>query len=225
MELDANLVAMIQRLAIFFPCFLLALSFHEFSHAFIASRFGDKTPGWQGRLTLNPIAHIDPVGTILFPLINVVTGVPLLGWAKPVHVDPRQFSNHRQGMFWVSFGGPLSNFALGFLSAFVLVAIAHFVPKTFGYKDAMEVFMQAFIEMNFVLALFNLIPIPPLDGSQMLLALLPYNVQRQVYAFWDKAFFLLFFLMVIGAFRFIFWPLRLLYEGSISFALLVFGLS
>jgi Zn-dependent protease len=223
MELD--LIAIVQRLATFFPSFLLALTFHEFSHAFVAARFGDRTAAWGGRLTLNPVAHIDPLGTIMFPLINVVTGFPLLGWAKPVPVDPRQFSSQRAGMFWVSFAGPLSNFLLGFLSAFLLVALLAFVPQSFEFKNAMKAFLEAFIQMNFVLALFNLLPIPPLDGSQMLLAFLPYNIQRQLYEFWDKAFFLLFFLMLIGAFRFIFVPLSFLYEGSISLALLAFGLT
>ncbi len=224
MELDAETVKIIQRLATFFPCFLLALTFHEFSHALIASKFGDKTAAWAGRLTLNPLAHIDPVGTILFPLINVFTGVPLLGWAKPVPVDARQFKNHRAGMFFVSFAGPMSNFILGFIASLFYVATRYYVPESFEFKVAMVSFAEAFVEMNFVLGVFNLLPVPPLDGSQMLLAVLPYDWQRKVYEFWDKAYFLLFLLMFAGAFRFIGGPIYFMANGSIYLAARLFGL-
>jgi len=224
MQLDQGTVEIIQRLATFFPCFLLALTFHEFAHAWVASKFGDQTAAYEGRLTLNPIVHIDPVGTIVFPLINVVTGFPLLGWAKPVPIDARQFKNHRAGMFFVSFAGPMSNFILGFLAAMVLVAVARFVPTSFEFKNAMVEFAKAFVQMNFMLGVFNLLPVPPLDGSQMLLAVLPYDTQRKVYEFWDKAYFLLFFLMFIGAFRFIWGPIEFLSHASIYLAALLFGL-
>lgn len=224
MQLDQGTVEIIQNLATFFPCFLLALTFHEFSHAWMANKFGDQTAAYEGRLTLNPIVHIDPVGTILFPLINVVTGFPLLGWAKPVPIDARQFKNHRAGMFFVSFAGPMSNFLLGFIAAIILVAVAAYVPNSFEFKNAMVHFAKAFVQMNFMLGIFNLLPVPPLDGSQMLLAVLPYDTQRKVYEFWDKAYFLLFFLMFIGAFRFIWGPILFLSNGSIYLAGALFGL-
>lgn len=225
MELDANVVAIIQRLAIFFPCFLLALTFHEFSHAWMASRFGDKTAAWQGRLTLNPAAHIDPVGTILFPLISVVTGFMLMGWAKPVPTDPRNYTSYRSGTFWVSFAGPLSNFGLGIVAAFLFIAVRKFVPESFELKGALVMFAVSFVQMNFMLGVFNLIPLPPLDGSHMLLTFLPYNAQQQVYKIWDYSFYILFALILTGAFRIIAIPIDFMTSASIYFAALVFGLS
>ncbi len=225
MELDANVIAIIQRLAIFFPCFLLALTFHEFSHAWMATRFGDQTAAWQGRLTLNPAAHIDPVGTILFPLISVVTGFILMGWAKPVPTDPRNYSKYRQGTFWVAFAGPLSNFTLGLIAGFLYVGAKVYLPDSFGFKEAMVMFAISFVQMNFMLGIFNLIPLPPLDGSHMLLSMLPYNAQRQVYKVWDYSFYILFALILTGAFRIIAIPIDFMTGASVYFAALVFGLN
>lgn len=225
MELDANVVAIIQRLAIFFPCFLLALTFHEFAHAWMAARFGDRTAAWQGRLTLNPVAHIDPVGTILFPLISVVSGFLLMGWAKPVPTDPRNYTSYRSGTFWVSFAGPLSNFGLGIVAAFLYVAANIYIPSSLDFGEAIVTFLGAFVYMNFMLGVFNLIPLPPLDGSHMLLTFLPYNAQQQVYKIWDYSFYILFALILTGAFRIIAIPIEFMSEASISFAKLVFGLS
>ncbi len=225
MELDPSVVAIIQRLAIFFPCFLLALTFHEFSHAWMASRFGDQTAAWQGRLTLNPAAHIDPIGTILFPLVSVVTGFMLMGWAKPVPTDPRNYTNYRSGTFWVAFAGPLSNFGLGIIAAFMYVASAVFLPESFGYRGALVQFAEAFVYMNFMLGIFNLIPLPPLDGSHMLLTFLSPGAQQQVYRVWDYSFYILFFLILTGAFRIIAVPIEYMSKAAIYFAAVVFGLS
>ena len=168
-----NFADIVQRVALFFPCFLFALTFHEFSHAWVARFFGDNTAEWSGRLTLNPLAHLDPIGTVLFPLINMITGVPLIGWAKPVPIDARNFRRYRTAQFWVSAAGPLSNFLLGFLGALALATTHYLVPESYEHKRTILFVAVSFIEMNFALGLFNLLPIPPLDGSQILLSLLP----------------------------------------------------
>jgi len=130
---------------------------------------GDDTAQREGRITLNPLAHIDPIGTVLFPLMQMFTGLPFLGWAKPTPYDPRNFSRHvslRQGHVVVAAAGPLSNFVLAllFTGAFWLVV------RTATFADPYHPLFRivaAGIQMNVVLALFNLVPIPPLDGSKV----------------------------------------------------------
>ncbi|MGZ3704102.1 MAG: site-2 protease family protein, partial [Bdellovibrionota bacterium] len=115
--MDANVSQIIQSIAVTFPAFLLALVVHEYCHALAAKFFGDQTAAWSGRLTLNPLVHIDPIGTIVMPLIGAIFGGFMIGWAKPVPIDPRQFRSYRLGLFCVSFAGPLSNIIFGFVSA------------------------------------------------------------------------------------------------------------
>lgn len=222
MNFDA--VDMVQRVAIFMPSFLLALVFHEFAHAWMATKFGDKTSEWSGRLTLNPMAHIELFGTIIFPLISIVMGANIFfGWAKPVPINPNQFSNYRKGLFWVAFAGPLSNILIGFVSAFALVGFAMYVPKTAGFYEAGVSMLQTLLLINFSLAIFNLIPLPPLDGSNMVLSFLGYDASRKFLEFQQYSFFILMFLMVTGALRVIQYPIILLYSLSMNIAASVFG--
>ncbi len=156
---------------------VLALTLHEVSHGVVALMLGDDTARRAGRLTLNPIAHVDPIGTLLLPLVLVVTQLAALGrvvfmfgWAKPVPVDPRGFSNPRRMMAVVAAAGPITNFLLAWLAALSLHLLA-FAP---GFLAAPGVvFMGDFIVFNLVLGLFNLIPIPPLDGGRVMVGLLP----------------------------------------------------
>lgn len=149
------------------PGFLLAIVAHEWAHAYMALRFGDNTAQAAGRLTLNPAAHYDMWGTVLFPLLSAVTGFAIIGWARPVPINSRNFRLYRQGTFWVSFAGPLSNLILGTISAFLVAFIAVKVPTDFGYYSIMLGMLKYSVFINFILAFFNLIPIPPLDGSKM----------------------------------------------------------
>jgi Zn-dependent protease len=149
------------------PGFLLAIVAHEWGHAYMAYRFGDPTADINGRMTLNPAAHYDLWGTVLFPLLSVVTGFALIGWAKPVPVNTRNFKQLRAGIFWVSFAGPLVNIILGTLSAFLLAIVAVKVPPSFSYFSIMLGMLKYSVFINFILAFFNLIPLPPLDGSKM----------------------------------------------------------
>ena len=155
------------------PCIIIALTFHEFSHAFWAVKFGDLTPKYQGRLTLNPLAHLDLFGTLAMIFFRI-------GWAKPVMINPNNFKNPRRDEIIVSIAGPIMNLTLGFIT-FIIYGIASQLVVVTSQVTVLSVIMemiQTFFYINVMLAIFNLIPIPPLDGSHVLLAFLPYNAQR-----------------------------------------------
>jgi Zn-dependent protease len=168
--------------------FLFAISVHESAHAWTANRCGDPTARMLGRISLNPIMHIDPVGTIVMPLIALVTGFRVIGWAKPTPVDPRNFKNHVLDDILTSVAGPVSNFivaggALGVLFVIAKTSVeghglVQSMPFTFrggvaamggsSFLVPLTLFMYELLFLNVILAVFNLIPIPPLDGSHVL---------------------------------------------------------
>lgn len=145
----------------------------------MADRHGDPTGKLLGRLSLNPAVHYDPIGTVLFPLIGLVMGGMMFGWAKPVPVDSRRFRNVRSGIFWVSFAGPLANIFLMFFSAILLALLITQVSPEFSYYRVFSDMLSTGVTINVLLAVFNLIPFPPLDGSKMVSALLDYNAARR----------------------------------------------
>ncbi len=172
--LSMDPVILITRLAIL----LLSLSVHELAHAFVADRLGDSTPRFTGRLTLNPLAHLDPVGA----LVLLITG--RFGWAKPVQVNPRNFNNPEGGMAAVAVAGPLSNLGLAIVFAGITkaMAISGLVYRSYEAALATLIIDQA-IWINLGLAVFNLLPVPPLDGSRLLGAVLKrraYNLYHQL---------------------------------------------
>jgi Zn-dependent protease len=163
-----------QRLMIVIPL-LLSLTVHEWAHAWAAYRLGDDTAKMQGRLTLNPIAHIDPIGTLILPLL----GVPF-GWAKPVPVNPTRFRRGVKmstGMIITAAAGPLSNLVLAVLSAVALGFVARFAPSSAspGGDLGVATLLTTLLVINVTLAIFNMIPIPPLDGSRVVDGLVPYG--------------------------------------------------
>jgi Zn-dependent protease len=178
----------IMELILAIPILLLSLSFHEFSHGKVSDMLGDPTPRMMGRLTLNPLVHLDLVGT----LVLVITR--RFGWAKPVIVNPRYYQNQRQGMMMVGMAGPAANFILAFVFAILLRSFSFFIGQPLGSflfrinymgpGSISEIFIDFLflgILMNLGLALFNLIPIPPLDGSKILRGFLPARFDRYLY--------------------------------------------
>jgi Zn-dependent protease len=159
------------------PFFILSLSIHEFAHAWTAFRLGDDTASREGRLTLNPLSHIDLLGTILLPLL----GVPF-GWAKPVPINPTRFRRDvtmARGMAVTAGAGPLANVVLALLAAVALGLGLRLAPDLLEHDGPLFFVLFGMLQLNVGLALFNLIPIPPLDGSRIVAWLLPYNLREQ----------------------------------------------
>jgi Zn-dependent protease len=153
-----------------FVVLIFSVMIHEISHGLVAERLGDPTARDAGRLTMNPLKHIDPFGSILLPLLLVVTHAPfVIGWAKPVPYDPRYLKNPKWGAAQIAAAGPASNFGI----AIVLAIILRVLPASVPSYEAFSFFVSVIIFMNILLVVFNLIPIPPLDGSKVLYALLP----------------------------------------------------
>jgi Zn-dependent protease len=160
-----------------FIVLVMSLTVHEAAHAWSADRLGDSTARLLGRLSLNPAVHVDPIGTILFPLIAMATNLPLIGWAKPVPVNPAQLRPHwRQKFMWIAAAGPASNLVLAATASVALVVIAP--AEASGDAIAgplaarMEYLLRTAVVVNVLLALFNMVPIPPLDGGNVLAGLL-----------------------------------------------------
>lgn len=173
---------------------IFAITVHEVAHGWVAKLFGDRTAEMQGRLSLNPIRHIDPVGTILVPALLLAVGGFMFGWAKPVPVDPRNLRDPRPNMAVVSFAGPAANFAMAILWAFIMV-----VAQDLGLGAASDwlILMGAYgITFNIAIGLLNLIPIPPLDGGQLLQNLLPLGPLTRMLEFIRPFGFLIILIMI-----------------------------
>lgn len=173
---------------------LFSVILHEVMHGWVALQFGDSTAQRMGRLTLNPLPHIDPVGTILLPILLTISGSPILfGWAKPVPVNPLNFSNLRKGELFVSAAGIGANFVLAIICAFVY----HLLAVT-NVPTLLLQLLRYGVVINLVLGVFNFFPIPPLDGSKILLSQLPYNLARQYEKLEQNGFIILILLLVTG---------------------------
>lgn len=168
----------ITNIALSVPGFLLAIVIHEWAHGIMAYYFGDDTAWKQGRVTLNPAAHYDLLGTIIFPLIGIIMGFAAIGWAKPVPINPSNFRQYRLGLFWVSFAGPLSNFLIGVICAFLLAFFALKMPD-FSYTPVLTKMLSYSVMINFLIGFFNLLPLPPLDGSKMLISMMNHSWARK----------------------------------------------
>jgi Zn-dependent protease len=158
-----------RRAGMFVICLILAIAVHEFSHAWMATKLGDSTPEGQGRLTLNPIAHADPIGTLVLPLVLSFSGNLLFGWGRPVETQPRNYTRKitmRGGMALVSFAGPASNLLLAVLTLGLVFGLAQ--AGVIADNPTLFEILRVFFNLNLLLFVFNLIPIHPLDGGKML---------------------------------------------------------
>ena len=181
--------------AIIVPCLIVAIVFHEVSHGWAALALGDPTAKEKRRLSFNPIRHVDPFGTVILPGMLYIVGAPPFGWAKPVPVNQRRLDNPRYGMMAVAAAGPAMNILLATVGALALGLLA--VNMQAGVvADTLLTGLQVFIMINIVLALFNMLPVPPLDGSHIVEGLLPRSLARHYGAVRKYGFVLLIALLL-----------------------------
>ena len=208
---------------IILPVLLFSVVIHECAHAIAAERAGDPTARMLGRITLNPVPHIDPIGSILVPVLLIVTNSTFfIAWAKPVPVNPYNFRNPRRDDIIVSFAGPLSNLILAVAFALLLLAVIVLVPAaremSFWQSSYFKLFNYA-IWINLILAFFNLIPIPPLDGSHILRNVLPPEAARKYDRIQPYGFIILLAAIYFNLLAIFFLPARILFEGLMRMVL------
>ena len=178
---------------------LFAIVLHEVAHGWVADKLGDDTARWMGRLTLNPIKHIDPVGTILIPVALLVVGSPFLfGYAKPVPVNFRKLRRPKQDMIWVALAGPATNLLLAVFSSLLLMLAVNLPPSASWLAQPLALMCQASIIINVVLCIFNLLPLPPLDGGRVAVGLLPGPMAYQLSRLEPFGFLIVILLLVSG---------------------------
>jgi len=209
------------KVGLFFIPFLFALCFHEFAHGYVAKLRGDNTAELMGRLTMNPLAHVDWVGTVGLPIMAIIFGLPLFGWAKPVPVNPGNFKDPKNDMFWVAIAGPLSNiflFIVGLGAFAVLVHVVKLAPGSPLYQ-----LVQMFMFINLILAFFNLLPLHPLDGGKVLERFIPYEWNRWLENHQYHLNIALLFLILSGGFRYMAAPLYGILRSSMAMVLAAGG--
>lgn len=202
----ASMEDILLRIFVQAPGFLLAIVIHEAAHAYVAYRNGDDTAKRYGRLTLNPMAHIDIVGTVVFPLVCALIGGVIFGWAKPVPINTGNFKKIRKSIFWVSFAGPGANLILALVSAFLLsLWIVSSTPDFYLFSPIKDI-LHHMVIINIILAVFNLIPFPPLDGSKMVSSFLSYEAVLKYESLGRYSFLFFIALMYTGALRYVINP-------------------
>ena len=217
-----NLVEVGAKVAVFFVPFLFALCFHEFAHGWMARRKGDRTAELMGRLTLNPMAHLDWFGTVLLPIMAIAFQWPLFGWAKPVPVNSRNLEHPKNDMFWIALAGPLSNVILAVIGAVVLGLVFPFLSA--GMREPVGEMMEMFVWINLLLAVFNMIPMHPLDGGKILARFLPDHLNRKLEENQQTMNMILIGVFLMGGFRYLAIPVGIMRNLLIGVANLVAGL-
>lgn len=201
----------IGQFVLYMVALVFSLSVHESAHAWTSDLFGDDLARMQGRISLNPAVHVDPIGTLLFPAISFFTGAPLIGWAKPTPVNPLRWRNKRVANFWVSAAGAISNFMIAIIAGIAIRAL-----HTFGITRGLRLnidsqlahgafeLLLTFFQLNVALGVFNLLPIPPLDGSKVLQSILPESFEAGFETLERFGFILLFIAIFTGVLGVIF---------------------
>src|SRR5687768_8601906 len=215
---DIDILNLVSHLIIYMVVLLLAISCHEAGHAWMSYKFGDDTAYMLGRVTLNPVAHTDPIGTLLIPIIAFVLGsiggalgsIPLIGWGKPTPVNPRKWTNYKLGNVMVSIAGVLANLILmtmGIVAAKIMMSQGFGIEEFFGRStNPLAIFVGNMMILNLSLFVFNLLPFPPLDGSKILGTFLPDSAQPILDMLEQFGFLILMFLIYIGVFSMIIYP-------------------
>ncbi len=205
-------------LILFYPLFLFSLSFHEAAHGLIAEKYGDNTARLMGRVTLSPFPHMDMLGTVILPIIGILTGAPVIGWGKPVPVNPYRLKGDiRRSSLWVAAAGPISNVMLAVAFALAvrgLISMLPHLPDAWliaGSSSAQTIKMiftilQMGVVLNLVLAFFNMLPMPPLDGGTVIRGILPESSLHHFDKFSRYSFVILLVLLVTGLLRYILVP-------------------
>lgn len=213
-------LTLIGKIAIFALPVIFAITLHEAAHGYVARYFGDMTASAQGRITLNPLKHIDPVGTILVPLAILLAskllggGAILFGWAKPVPVNFANLRRPKQDMLWVAAAGPGINFAMAVFWA-LMIQLGHALGNDFVSKPLM-LMGAAGVFINVILMALNLIPLPPLDGGRIAASLLPYRAAAQFVRLEPYGLLILLALLFTGILGIILWPLISLFIGLVA---------
>lgn len=217
--MDINLIDLVSNLIIYMVVLLLAISAHEAGHAWMSYKYGDDTAYMLGRVTLNPVAHTDPIGTLLLPIISFIFGavggalasIPLIGWGKPTPVNPNKWTKYKQANVMVSIAGIAANILIATVSFFIFKGLIEY--GTFSSQSSVEGFGQIIITffrymifLNVSLAIFNLLPFPPLDGSKVLSTFLPASFQPFFDMMEQFGFLILMALIYFGIIRIIMMP-------------------